>query len=108
MNAKAKRLSTILITKVRFAPISASIGWYHYMTDSLHSKYKSDIKDHSVTMERSIPLNLDLTCMEVFSIIFNTHFHSSVPLPCFFSGNYLLEYLFPKLLSLKSFPQNIS
>ena len=73
-----------------FAPTSASIGWYHYMTDSLHSKYKPGITDHSVTMERSIPLNLDLTCMEVFPIIFNSSNISSAAVHL--NTNFPLQY----------------
>ena len=108
LNAQTKRLSIILLTKLMFAPTSASVGWYHYMTDSLHSKYKPGITDHSVTMERSIPLNLDLTCMEVSQSSSIQMFTPVILFLVSFLENYLLEFLFPKLLSLKSISQNIS
>ena len=78
------------------------------MTDSLHSKYKPGITDHSVTMERSIPLNLDLTCMEVSQSSSIQMFTPVILFLVSFLENYLLEFLFPKLLSLKLISQNIS
>ena len=41
------------------------IGWFNYQTENLFDKRNRGKVDHTVTMERSIPLNLDLTCMKV-------------------------------------------
>ena len=41
------------------------IGWWAYHTENLFDKRNSGKTDSSVTMERSVPLNLDLTCMKV-------------------------------------------
>ena len=43
------------------------IGWYSYHTENLHDKRNPGKADPCVTMERSVPLNLDLTCMAVDS-----------------------------------------
>ena len=41
------------------------IGWWAYHTENLFDKRNIGKTDSSVTMERSVPLNLDLTCMKV-------------------------------------------